>query len=133
MPVRHDPLEIRLAQLVAAASAAAPKLNPGFAHRIHQPDRQRSIRFDQHQIEGIVARAFKLEISAVSGGVDSGEETQQIAGSPLHIRVQSLELAPAHNAANLGVAHVVGGVGKDEIRVQLRIVPLIRAAQFWVG
>ena len=50
-------------------------------------------------------------------------------GAARHAGIEALQLAAPHDAANLGIAHVVGRVGEDEIRIELRIRGLVFVAQ----
>src|SRR5688572_4998731 len=125
MARRYHLLEVRLPDLVSAPGAATAEFDSRVTHPAHDPNHQVVVGLPQHEIEGVVAASVEFEIGAITRWVDAGEKADEVFVAPADDGVDPLELAAPENAADFGIAHVVGGEGEDEIRVELGVLALV--------
>src|ERR1700759_1190929 len=97
----NDRFQIRLAELVAAAGAASAEFDARLAHGRHQTVGKIEIRVALHQIEGVVARAFHLEIDPEPFCIDAPKEAMKIFRSLPDVGVEALELSATEDSSEL--------------------------------
>src|SRR6185369_15662550 len=91
------------------------------AKRVDDAITQGGIGVFQDEREGVVATAVDGEIGLVKRGVEVVEEQTQVLGAAGIVGVESLELRATEHGVEFGATHVVGGIGEDEVGVEVRM------------
>src|SRR5262245_38379798 len=113
--------QVGLAQLIASARCAAPKLDAVPAQSRFDPVAQSLIGAPKNERESIIAASFGGEVGLVLVRIEVFQEGQQMLGAAAVIIIQPLELVAPHDGIQLGTAHVPGGKRENEIRIEVRI------------